>query len=171
MSKIQNWKQFTTGGTQGVITIKSVLPCQRYKIESNSQQECQWYYLTQSRFYHVKDTKLKAIHNTDLTMIYFTIVGFTMSKIQNWKQFTTLCLFHHSIILSVLPCQRYKIESNSQLSAHAAAQWLSRFYHVKDTKLKAIHNLENRHSHRSIVGFTMSKIQNWKQFTTRLKFF
>ena len=140
MSKIQNWKQFTTATACHLCRTKSVLPCQRYKIESNSQQL--------KRDAHLME------------------VGFTMSKIQNWKQFTTARCGQLYLLSSVLPCQRYKIESNSQPILLITLSITCRFYHVKDTKLKAIHNIYLWWISFWWVGFTMSKIQNWKQFTT-----
>ena len=166
MSKIQNWKQFTTQKLQYIWDYLSVLPCQRYKIESNSQQPASASVHYYSRFYHVKDTKLKAIHNASSLPQLDLQVGFTMSKIQNWKQFTTEICLPSLEILSVLPCQRYKIESNSQLTFRSGWRKRCRFYHVKDTKLKAIHNCLIEIVFFVEVGFTMSKIQNWKQFTT-----
>ena len=123
-------------------------------------------YHAASRFYHVKDTKLKAIHNYYQPSIFDELVGFTMSKIQNWKQFTTCWKDFRQAYRSVLPCQRYKIESNSQPFRQCFPMCRCRFYHVKDTKLKAIHNCAWRIPCCQEVGFTMSKIQNWKQFTT-----
>ena len=166
MSKIQNWKQFTTSIFDEFLFDGSVLPCQRYKIESNSQQYIYDNIDNLRRFYHVKDTKLKAIHNQYDVNKAQRKVGFTMSKIQNWKQFTTQLRDEGLECQSVLPCQRYKIESNSQLKPLGWHSVVRRFYHVKDTKLKAIHNYMCLTNTTRQVGFTMSKIQNWKQFTT-----
>ena len=43
---------------------------------------------------------------------------------------------------------------------------MSCFCKCKDTKLKAIHNLQSTSIHRAIVVFANAKILNWKQFTT-----
>ena len=139
MSKIQFWKQFTTRA-QTIYDIIScywyvkdtilkaihnlviwqskkqllLLICQRYNFESNSQQErtntdksycCYWY---------VKDTILKAIHNSVRACLITLLVVTDMSKIQFWKQFTTIYLTN---------------------SRHISCYW-----YVKDTILKAIHN-------------------------------
>ena len=140
MSKIQIWKQFSTHKASPREYFRSVLPCQRYKFESNSQRAVVWWNWTISRFYHVKDTNLKAILNAPCIARYLERVGFTMSKIQIWKQFST---------------------KNDRGWPSA-----SRFYHVKDTNLKAILNHAIGRCAAFIVGFTMSKIQIWKQFST-----
>ena len=114
MSKIQFWKQFTT-----LITIKHSFRvlysiCQRYNFESNLQQQ-------------------SIINNVKRTV-------FDMSKIQFWKQFTTIVIVIHRRS----NCIRY----------------------VKDTILKAIYNSYPKHMERLLTVFDMSKIQFWKQFTT-----
>ena len=89
MSKIQIWKQFTTGGAWECGRAGLFLICQRYKFESNSQL------VTSNRneavccFWYVKDTNLKAIHNYYYDYGLLKSVVSDMSKIQIWKQFTT----------------------------------------------------------------------------------
>ena len=89
MSKIQIWKQSTTkGNTLG-------LRC-----------KCRLY---------VKDTNLKAIHNTlSICSIRALNVAY-MSKIQIWKQSTTVWCSFSTLARMSLICQRYKFESNPQL--------------------------------------------------------
>ena len=67
MSKIQFWKQFTTGDFFTIVWKRLLLICQRYNFESNSQ------------------------HNGSANLI--PIVVTDMSKIQFWKQFTTFYMF------------------------------------------------------------------------------
>ena len=117
MSKIQIWKQFSTMLTYICFWPTSVLQCQRYKFESNSQPLASSTRSIRCRFYNVKDTNLKAILNTSIQRMYGTTVGFTMSKIQIWKQFSTLLNCVNFEVQSVLQCQRYKFESNSQQTA------------------------------------------------------
>ena len=89
-----------------------------------------------------------------------------MSKIQIWKQSTTPCGVINCGFQMSLICQRYKFESNPQ--------HLNEFYkicsecrlYVKDTNLKAIHNLiRTIELNQDNVAY-MSKIQIWKQSTT-----
>ena len=88
MSKIQFWKQFTTFYDDGYIDTC----CIRY----------------------VKDTILKAIYNIFLYLNLITLAVFDMSKIQFWKQFTTVrkVLQGQRWLYSI--CQRYNFESNLQ---------------------------------------------------------
>ena len=87
-TKIQIWKQFTTCLPISSIVLTLYYPIQRYKFESNSQlwrRNCKTYFVVLS------DT-----------------------KIQIWKQFTTvidLCILDGVLYY---PIQRYKFESNSQ---------------------------------------------------------
>ena len=64
-AKIQNWKQFTTISAEDVAAAGLCFTLQRYKIESNSQQVSQKTFLLVCCVLHCKDTKLKAIHNTN----------------------------------------------------------------------------------------------------------
>ena len=88
----------------------------------------------------VKDTKFKAIHNLILLIIIIKEVVFNLSKIQNLKRFTTI---------QVPERQRYSCIQS-----------------VKDTKFKAIHNIEEMNEENQEVVFNLSKIQNLKRFTT-----
>ena len=89
-----------------------------------------------------------------------------MSKIQIWKQSTTNCSVIMLKLRMSLICQRYKFESNPQ-----QARWVRdtnqkcRLY-VKDTNLKAIHNIYIWEMNLNINVAYMSKIQIWKQSTT-----
>ena len=142
MSKIQIWKQFSTMVAKCSTAKTSVLQCQRYKFESNSQRLAPGMSAIISRFYNVKDTNLKAILNERCWTTWQPCVGFTMSKIQIWKQFSTGNAHQGGHLWSVLQCQRYKFESNSQHTVDQLAKFNSRFYNVKDTNLKAILNRE-----------------------------
>ena len=166
MSKIQIWKQFSTMVAKCSTAKTSVLQCQRYKFESNSQLGVDRCPTNRRRFYNVKDTNLKAILNNGRKVFYGKDVGFTMSKIQIWKQFSTPCPRDVGNYKSVLQCQRYKFESNSQREMLNYLTTLRRFYNVKDTNLKAILNWQCASRWTPLVGFTMSKIQIWKQFST-----
>jgi len=165
-AKIQNWKQFTTRSKFSNFAIMLLFKEQRYKIESNSQQDGRAPSTPCRCCSKSKDTKLKAIHNYfDVLVSSFRVVV-QRAKIQNWKQFTTnsTLLSEHNRLL--FKEQRYKIESNSQL--------ISITYHIsdcccsksKDTKLKAIHNENTKCEESLLVVVQRAKIQNWKQFTT-----
>ena len=62
--------------------------------------------------------------------------------------------------------QRYKFETNSQLSMPLAVLIARCFQYFKDTNLRPIHNsLSSLHEIKHVVSNT-SKIQIWDQFTT-----
>ena len=92
-AKIQNWKQFTTMGLSGFVLAWLLFKEQRYKIESNSQHTSNGTKQTISCCSKSKDTKLKAIHNTYKKLRYEADVVVQRAKIQNWKQFTTMCTY------------------------------------------------------------------------------
>ena len=92
MSKIQTWKRITTLEPYHRSALLLYLICQRYKLESESQQ--------------------------DFIGFHISCAVFNMSKIQTWKRITTiLCLYSFGEMLYLI-CQRYKLESESQQSDH-----------------------------------------------------
>ena len=115
---------------------------QRYKFESNSQQIAHPSTPEQSCIIWYKDTNLKAIHNSCPRSSRPTTVVLSDTKIQIWKQFTTGTP-------GLSPAPRCII-------------W------YKDTNLKAIHNeIQKKYADVNVV-LSDTKIQIWKQFTTRL---
>ena len=216
MSKIQFWKQFTTFLNLVIRNLLLFLICQRYNFESNSQLPQIWAYSGKSCFWYVKDTILKAIHNTAcgiplrcrlflicqrynfesnsqraieslnkiascfwyvkdtiLKAIHNKSCIFAlkveavsdMSKIQFWKQFTTLSYENKFTCKLFLICQRYNFESNSQRGGSGCPPPVGCFWYVKDTILKAIHNNSLQNEDLGGAVSDMSKIQFWKQFT------
>ena len=119
MSKIQIWKRITTAALQLFLTPALYLICQRYKFESESQQN--------------RGIKQKKV------------AVFNMSKIQIWKRITTRGNYLLDHLWLYLICQRYKFESESQLSR------------ISLERIEAV--------------FNMSKIQIWKRITTGNKKF
>ena len=138
---------------------------QRYNFESNLQQvrlECfDWFRCIQ----YDKDTILKAIYNlyrlgSFKGMLYSvwqrynfesnlqryekdlsrSNAVFSMTKIQFWKQFTTIAMLCTTVLVLYSVWQRYNFESNLQLNDFA------------DQQQQAV--------------FSMTKIQFWKQFIT-----
>ena len=115
----------------------------------------------------VKDTILKAIHNKLFFNPNNTKAVFAASKIQFWKQFTTRQAKESCPMTLYLPRQRYNFESNSQRSSLTQTTPKGCICRVKDTILKAIHNDHQRTYPLIFAVFAASKIQFWKQFTTR----
>ena len=89
-TKIQIWKQFTTKENIGEGVVWLWVLTQKYKFESNSQQEafssCKAF---NCEFSH-KNTNLKAIHNDLHYNWNKPVIVSSHTKIQIWKQFTTL---------------------------------------------------------------------------------
>ena len=82
MSKIQFWKQFTTGNGVKTKDGKLYSICQRYNFESNLQPLIRIIVFASSCIRYVKDTILKAIYNISVYMLIYVIAVFDMSKIQ-----------------------------------------------------------------------------------------
>ena len=88
-TKIQIWKQFTTGDTFKISTDLLLQSVQRYKFESNSQRISSLATAPASCCNQYKDTNLKAIHNGGSFKKLQRVVVAISTKIQIWKQFTT----------------------------------------------------------------------------------
>ena len=164
-TKIQIWKQFTTKKLCKLKIFLLYYLIQRYKFESNSQPS-------------VKSSSTISVVLSD-------------TKIQIWKQFTTLplrgCKQNSCIIwykdtnLKAIHnrdsrlvsssslyylIQRYKFESNSQLIDKKLQKRIRCIIWYKDTNLKAIHNCRGNGARGEVVVLSDTKIQIWKQFTT-----
>ena len=115
-------------------------PIQRYKFESNSQLTPLSLYSPVRCIIRYKDTNLKAIHNGSLGDTQFKGVVLSDTKIQIWKQFTTLLRSSTPRVWLYYPIQRYKFESNSQRWRPINHYLNCCIIRYKDTNLKAIHN-------------------------------
>ncbi len=166
-AKIQIWKQFTTACGDIGINTQMCNTLQRYKFESNSQLMWLCPYSRNWCAIHCKDTNLKAIHNSiEQTAKTSSDVQYT-AKIQIWKQFTTVLPPQPELRAMCNTLQRYKFESNSQLSSRAKLRHNRCAIHCKDTNLKAIHNWIATHRGGWVDVQYTAKIQIWKQFTTQ----
>ena len=165
-SKIQKWKQFTTGQMKSKVHLRLSSIRQRYKNESNSQRFRRVGFIPGNCPQYVKDTKMKAIHNTPTGGDYAFRTVLNTSKIQKWKQFTTISKNIYTIIWLSSIRQRYKNESNSQLTFWPPFLPPYCPQYVKDTKMKAIHNGNGYNGRSFFTVLNTSKIQKWKQFTT-----
>jgi len=166
MSKIQFWKRITTLYKLFFAVKLLWLLCQRYNFESESQPTILSSTLRFSCDCYVKDTILKANHNKEEVYSYNDQAVTAMSKIQFWKRITTTgkrCAESNQLWLL---CQRYNFESESQLAAISVFRDLSCDCYVKDTILKANHNLYVVIIRIQIAVTAMSKIQFWKRITT-----
>ena len=166
MTKIQFWKQFTTSRRSKPQDTKLYSVWQRYNFESNLQPVEEDLDELERCIQYDKDTILKAIYNdTGKALIkYFAV--FSMTKIQFWKQFTTILQIMGETVELYSVWQRYNFESNLQLSSANIWTCYRCIQYDKDTILKAIYNIS--FEGYLILGavFSMTKIQFWKQFTT-----
>ena len=165
-TKIQIWKQFTTPFCWHQQKDMLYYLIQRYKFESNSQHDDFEVYAPFRCIIWYKDTNLKAIHNRFTESLPTLDVVLSDTKIQIWKQFTTLArmTFPSSTLYYLI--QRYKFESNSQPVGQDSGQGTCCIIWYKDTNLKAIHNKPKTDYFPQLVVLSDTKIQIWKQFTT-----
>ena len=120
--------------------LRLFMPMQRYKFESNSQQVLKWWNSWWCCLCQCKDTNLKAIHNSGMSLANSLQVVYANAKIQIWKQFTTICKYITKADSLFMPMQRYKFESNSQPNIAQGGSVQCCLCQCKDTNLKAIHN-------------------------------
>ena len=191
-TKIQIWKQFTTWSSIRFALVRCVI---RYKdtnlkaihnnklcatlglkaVSSDTKIQiwkqfttfCEMFRYPVGCVIRYKDTNLKAIHNVDGQQYALERAVSSDTKIQIWKQFTTPKPARSIAWRLCHPIQRYKFESNSQLHRDTQARLGSCVIRYKDTNLKAIHNvLLFKEKWLSAVS-SDTKIQIWKQFTTK----
>ena len=141
---------------------------QRYKFESNSQLDFKTAIVTPCCCNQYKDTNLKAIHNGAVDYDGPPNVVAISTKIQIWKQFTTRSNYANIAKELLQSVQRYKFESNSQPISASSVITNGCCNQYKDTNLKAIHNGHGILQRCRRVVAISTKIQIWKQFTTRL---
>ena len=101
-----------------------------------------------------------------MSLICYHLVVAISTKIQIWKQFTTIFRLWQHVRWLLQSVQRYKFESNSQLRAGKEKLDAGCCNQYKDTNLKAIHNQQMNCNCFACVVAISTKIQIWKQFTT-----
>ncbi len=117
------------------------LLCQRYNFESESQLSLRQGQMEKSCDCYVKDTILKANHNQGKWGIKDMRAVTAMSKIQFWKRITTISRSNLYCFALWLLCQRYNFESESQHRKWGTCNGICCDCYVKDTILKANHNI------------------------------
>ena len=139
---------------------------QRYKFESKSQQQVQFYCKSWCCFQWFKGTNLKANHNESQQLFFDSDAVSNGSKVQIWKQITTdMGKQKHELELFPM-VQRYKFESKSQqLWKHVFISACC-FQWFKGTNLKANHNQRELKDVLDTAVSNGSKVQIWKQITT-----
>ena len=122
------------------MTDKLYQPIQKYKFESKSQHKCSGRRRQYCCINQYKNTNLKANHNCwKYSNQSFNAVS-TNTKIQIWKQITTVCVVDQVVDELYQPIQKYKFESKSQLSGTGISTNERCINQYKNTNLKANHN-------------------------------
>ena len=124
----------------GLIYEKLFPMVQRYKFESKSQPAVHRWVIQLRCFQWFKGTNLKANHNPAVYRCVVQLAVSNGSKVQIWKQITTLEWKKRSSIGLFPMVQRYKFESKSQQDGCRELRDSSCFQWFKGTNLKANHN-------------------------------
>ena len=95
----------------------------------------------------------------------------TNTKIQIWKQITTPVSRDSTVVRLYQPIQKYKFESKSQLVILLCLCMQSCINQYKNTNLKANHNTKEHGVILCVAVSTNTKIQIWKQITTKERTF
>ena len=145
---------------------------QRYKFESKSQLAISTHIRWWCCFQWFKGTNLKANHNDLRYCNWQKDAVSNGSKVQIWKQITTVSQITSWYIWLFPMVQRYKFESKSQHNSIAFSTCFSCFQWFKGTNLKANHNYIPLSATVRPAVSNGSKVQIWKQITTnRVTFF
>ena len=141
-TKVQFFKQITTTSQRvGKPTMLLLIP-QRYNFSSKSQLHITFYLLCKSCCWYHKGTIFQANHNESSVTSLTSKVVVDTTKVQFFKQITTLHSMSVWTVLLLLIPQRYNFSSKSQrdtflLYAYSCCCW----YH-KGTIFQANHNRE-----------------------------
>ena len=139
------------------------------KNESNSQHKELYPGMLDRCFVSQRYWKMKAIHNTLLTLAIPDNVVLYPKDTEKWKQFTTVdCKLWKIAQLFCIP-KILKNESNSQRSFNSPARTDSCFVSQRYWKMKAIHNKTAWFVRLFLVVLYPKDTEKWKQFTTVFK--
>ena len=141
---------------------------QRYKFESKSQPAVHRCAIQQRCFQWFKGTNLKANHNMNWPLLFPCRAVSNGSKVQIWKQITTLD--GSKIALFIAVSNGSKVQIWKQITTWMIQRWRSRscFQWFKGTNLKANHNAMRHSTALRWAVSNGSKVQIWKQITTRI---
>ena len=139
-TKVQIFKQITTGGKSLEEVLKLFQIPQRYRFSSKSQQQVcyaiRWY----GCFRYHKGTDFQANHNNLLTIQITYLVVLDTTKVQIFKQITTSSKQESNTLLLFQIPQRYRFSSKSQHGLVTSAQLQCCFRYHKGTDFQANHN-------------------------------
>ena len=162
------WKQITTTTAKLLVINQLLLLVKDTKFESKSQRSASSLTGQPDCFYWSKIQNLKANHNCALVYKQSNRIAFTGQRYKIWKQITTLCSRHRSLLWLLLLVKDTKFESKSQLGGNVLPIPIDCFYWSKIQNLKANHNCTWQSCQLWLIAFTGQRYKIWKQITTRL---
>ena len=118
--------------------------------------------------YH-KGTDFQANHNTSLGLFLCPYVVLDTTKVQIFKQITTVDFVRNFLIELFQIPQRYRFSSKSQHGVMSPASGQRCFRYHKGTDFQANHNQYSVVSMLRFVVLDTTKVQIFKQITTQYK--
>ena len=121
-----------------------------------------------SCFRYHKGTDFQANHNLECPQSTLILVVLDTTKVQIFKQITTeLWTYGYMFPLFQIP-QRYRFSSKSQQESLLRIQFKRCFRYHKGTDFQANHNIEQQRQSAALVVLDTTKVQIFKQITTKL---
>ena len=162
----QKWKQFTTWKYVKKTALMLCYISKILKNESNSQHQHKRHGGKLSCVISQRYSKMKAIHNDNMSLMDKIKVVLYLKDTQKWKQFTTKV---SGGLITVQLCYISKIlknESNSQHNQSTPFVLVCCVISQRYSKMKAIHNFNCAVATELKVVLYLKDTQKWKQFTT-----
>ena len=166
-TKVQIFKQITTGLGYSLDPLKLFQIPQRYRFSSKSQLTDVRLDDTYCCFRYHKGTDFQANHNTIVVQKILRTVVLDTTKVQIFKQITTgLGYSLDPLKLFQIP-QRYRFSSKSQLTDVRLDDTYCCFRYHKGTDFQANHNYPLPRYTLRVVVLDTTKVQIFKQITTK----
>ena len=169
-TKVQIFKQITTkNGVNPRRLLLFQIP-QRYRFSSKSQHKNCSTKLTVSCFRYHKGTDFQANHNKYTSDRILLTVVLDTTKVQIFKQITTVVKVIGKMLLLFQIPQRYRFSSKSQHVRACECLRMRCFRYHKGTDFQANHNKGLGYSLDPLVVLDTTKVQIFKQITTNVWF-
>ena len=168
-TKVQFFKQITTGGSHQSGDDVLLLTPQRYNFSSKSQHSIRSTSLEKCCCWHHKGTIFQANHNGRRLYNVFRGVVVDTTKVQFFKQITTKWGVNSVRPSLLLTPQRYNFSSKSQHSFVRSYSSNCCCWHHKGTIFQANHNKIALVPQRYTVVVDTTKVQFFKQITTKIR--
>ena len=165
-TKVQIFKQITTTAQSRATCERLFQIPQRYRFSSKSQLIAQDGTIEVGCFRYHKGTDFQANHNFVLSMEKTPNVVLDTTKVQIFKQITTLLhgLYEDDLLFQIP--QRYRFSSKSQLTLVRLTVVFCCFRYHKGTDFQANHNKMFLMNYIRLVVLDTTKVQIFKQITT-----